>query len=340
MEPASCGPARRANGPWPGAFADRAAAFGRTCARKGHHHRAVRVAPTARGAARPRRCPAGRAWLRCHPSRRYPLGTCDSAAPPHRVRRSCAAVLAGCGPLGPTEAGGRQADPVALLAVLPSPGALRGRARRGGRRRRSCRRPSPARADPELAARIARRAIRRRPRSRVERPGRPALMAVASVWDSHLIATGIGADLAAERSSRRGRQRVDAGRRQRQPRRAHRRDGAPELRLASAVGPQLALRARRGAGGPGRRRPDARPAAAWSPRRQSAAGRRARLGGQVAPLDERASAAAARHQREPGERGDVARARGSRRAGPRAGRGSGRSTAGPSGSAIDQTWPR
>src|SRR5680860_1112319 len=37
-----------------------------------------------------------------------------------------AVAAAGCGPTGPTEAGGPEADPLYLLGVLPSPDDLRG----------------------------------------------------------------------------------------------------------------------------------------------------------------------------------------------------------------------
>jgi hypothetical protein len=106
-----------------------------------------------------------------------------------------AAVLAGaaCGPTSPTQAGGDEADPVALLTVLPSPGELRGE--------------PAASADPEelqaaltgapdqaLAARVRERAPAAAAVRSWSGPGGQELVAVASVWDSHLIATGIGGD--------------------------------------------------------------------------------------------------------------------------------------------------
>ncbi|MGD9694100.1 MAG: hypothetical protein AB7V42_00380 [Thermoleophilia bacterium] len=106
-----------------------------------------------------------------------------------------ALVAAACGPAGPTDAGGTDADPVALLGVLPSPEDLRG---------------APAQAvdpaglqvaltgapDPVLVDRIR----TRNPKAAAVRewtaPGGRRLVAVVSVWDSHLIAVGIGADAA------------------------------------------------------------------------------------------------------------------------------------------------
>lgn len=108
-----------------------------------------------------------------------------------------AAVLASaaCGPTSPTEAGGNDTDPVKLLTVLPSPGNLRGQ---------------PAAAvdddalqvaltgspDPAVAARVRERAPRAAAVRTWTAPGGQELVAVASVWDSHLIATGIGGDAA------------------------------------------------------------------------------------------------------------------------------------------------
>jgi hypothetical protein len=144
-----------------------------------------------------------------------------------------AAVLAGCGPLGPTDAGGDQASPVTLLGVLPSPGELRG---------------APARkadaaaiaeaftgvADPDLASIIR----SRNPQAAAVRgwtgPGGQTLTAVATVWDSHLVATQVGADLAQMLVS-------DGGSAWTPPEakaaRGARRDDPRELRLARSVGP-------------------------------------------------------------------------------------------------------
>ncbi|HMO01131.1 MAG TPA: hypothetical protein PKD59_17095 [Miltoncostaeaceae bacterium] len=144
-----------------------------------------------------------------------------------------AALLAGCGPLGPTDPGGDQADPVKLLAVLPSPGELRG--------------PDAQQADAaDLAAAftgVADPALAsiidsRDPKAAAVRswtgPGGQTLTAVATVWDSHLVATQVGADLAQRLVS-------DGGRGWTPPEaraaRGARRDDPRELRLARSVGP-------------------------------------------------------------------------------------------------------
>lgn len=106
-----------------------------------------------------------------------------------------AVAVAGCGPLDATGSGGEELDPVKVLGVLPSPDDLRG---------------SPAtavdaallqdaltgRQDPAVAKRIAdldppAAAVRTWTAS-----GGRRLVAVVSVWDSHLTAIGIGGDMA------------------------------------------------------------------------------------------------------------------------------------------------
>ncbi len=107
-----------------------------------------------------------------------------------------ALVAAGCGPLGPTEQGGDAGDPLAVVTALPSPGELRG--------------PDPAtadaadlaeaftgRPDAELAAVIDDRAPADAAVRTWTSPGGGTLTVAASVWPSHLIATGVGSDLAA-----------------------------------------------------------------------------------------------------------------------------------------------
>lgn len=144
-----------------------------------------------------------------------------------------AGVLAGCGPLGPTDPGGDQADPVKLLTVLPSPGALRGPDAQ----------PADAAAlaeaftgvaDPDLASIIA----SRDPQAAAVRtwtgPDGQTLTAVATVWDSHLVATQVGTDLAQRLIS-------DGGSAWTPPEaraaRGARRDDPAEQRLARSVGP-------------------------------------------------------------------------------------------------------
>jgi hypothetical protein len=144
-----------------------------------------------------------------------------------------AGLLAGCGPVGPTEAGGDRASPVKLLTVLPSPGELRG---------------APAReadaaaiaeaftgvADPDLAAIIRSRDPQAAAVREWTGPGGQTLTAVATVWDSHLVATQVGADLAQKLVS-------DGGSAWTPPEaraaRGARRDDPRELRLARSVGP-------------------------------------------------------------------------------------------------------
>jgi hypothetical protein len=107
-----------------------------------------------------------------------------------------AIVAAGCGPSSPTEAGGPEADPLYLLGVLPSPDDLRG--------------PPAAEADPAvlletltgaadagLAARLSDRGLRTAAVRTWTAPGGGELEAAVSVWRSHLVATGVGADASA-----------------------------------------------------------------------------------------------------------------------------------------------
>jgi hypothetical protein len=144
-----------------------------------------------------------------------------------------AGLLAGCGPLGPTDAGGGRADPVALLTVLPSPGELRGAAAREADAA-DLAEAFTGTADPDLASVIR----SRDPEAAAERtwtgPGGQTLTAVATVWDSHLVATKVGADLAQRLVS-------DGGRAWTPPEaraaRGARRDDPRELRLARSVGP-------------------------------------------------------------------------------------------------------
>jgi len=104
-------------------------------------------------------------------------------------------VLAACGPTGPTEAGGPAARPVELLDVLPSPGDLRGppaAAADAARLQRALTGP----ADQELAERLDERGLRSAAVRTWSGPGGQELVTAVSVWGSHLIATGIGADAA------------------------------------------------------------------------------------------------------------------------------------------------
>lgn len=147
-----------------------------------------------------------------------------------------ATALAGCGPLGPADAGGPRADPVKLLQVLPSPGELRGPDAR----------PADAatlaeaftgRRDDDLAAIIASRNADAAAVRTWTGPGGQTLTAVVTVWDSHLVATQVGADLAQRLVSDGG----DAWTPREEPgSRGARRDHPAEQRLAYAVGPNSA----------------------------------------------------------------------------------------------------
>ena len=108
-----------------------------------------------------------------------------------------AVAVAACGPTSPTEAGGEEADPVALLSVLPSPGQLRGQPAAPATPDQLQEALTGA-PDPELAERVRERAPRASGVRSWTGPGGQELVAAVSVWDSHLLATGIGAD-AAER---------------------------------------------------------------------------------------------------------------------------------------------
>lgn len=106
------------------------------------------------------------------------------------------ALLTGCGPQGPTEAGGDAGRPLEIVGALPSPGELRGPAAAEADGT-ALARAFTGKDDPELAAVIADRA----PESAAARswtsPGGGTMTVVATVWPSHLVATGIGSSLAA-----------------------------------------------------------------------------------------------------------------------------------------------
>jgi hypothetical protein len=106
---------------------------------------------------------------------------------------AAALACAACGPSGPVEAGGEAADPVALLTVLPSPGALRGEPAAAATPEQLQEALTGA-PDPALAERVRERAPKAAAVRTWTGPRGQELVAVASVWGSHLIATGIGAD--------------------------------------------------------------------------------------------------------------------------------------------------
>lgn len=144
-------------------------------------------------------------------------------------------LVSGCGPLDATQSGGTQAKPVALLTLLPSPAALRGPAATAADAS-ALQRAFTGAKDDELARRIGDRDPVAAGVRTWSDPGGGVLVAAVSVWDSHLIATGIGADIAGrlvsgggaawtpdETPGSRGARVDDAGRR--------------ELRLAYSIGP-------------------------------------------------------------------------------------------------------
>ncbi len=101
------------------------------------------------------------------------------------------AACAACGPTSPTQAGGEAADPVALLTVLPSPGLLRGEPAAPADPA-ALQRGLTGAPDPALAERVRERAPSAAAVRSWTGPRGQELVAVASVWDSHLIATGVG----------------------------------------------------------------------------------------------------------------------------------------------------
>ena len=107
-----------------------------------------------------------------------------------------ALLACACGPESPTEEGGPPARPLELLQTLPSPGVLRGPDARAA---------DPAilqeaftgEADPALAQIVAARAPSAAAVREWTDPSGGRLVTAVSVWPSHLVATGIGSDLAA-----------------------------------------------------------------------------------------------------------------------------------------------
>lgn len=158
-----------------------------------------------------------------------------------RVRALIAAaalclVAAACGPQGPTEAGGTDADPLAVLTILPSPGDLRGRpAARADEA--ALQRALTGDRDPELADALRARGMKDAAVRRWRGPGGQELVTAISVWNSHLVATGIGGQ-AAERllAAPGGRAWTPSGLGGSRGARAGD-DGDTERRLAYAVGP-------------------------------------------------------------------------------------------------------
>lgn len=101
----------------------------------------------------------------------------------------------GLGPLDATQAGGDRAEPVPLLTVLPSPGALRGPPAEAADAANLAR-AFTGDEDPGLTARIAGRDPAAAGIREWTNPTGGSMTAVVTVWDSHLVATGVGSDLA------------------------------------------------------------------------------------------------------------------------------------------------
>ena len=106
-------------------------------------------------------------------------------------------LCAGCGPgpLDATQAGGDRAKPVPLLTVLPSPGALRGPPAEATDSD-ALARAFTGSEDAALSARITHRDPAAAAAREWTNPTGGSMTAVVTVWDSHLVATGVGADLA------------------------------------------------------------------------------------------------------------------------------------------------
>ncbi len=109
---------------------------------------------------------------------------------------ACAALLlAACGPEGPVEAGGDDADPVAMLTILPSPGELRGEPATVADEAR-LQVALTGEPDEDLTAKLESRGLKSAAVRTWTGPDGQELVAVVAVWESHLLATGIGAQAA------------------------------------------------------------------------------------------------------------------------------------------------
>jgi hypothetical protein len=144
-----------------------------------------------------------------------------------------AVLLAGCGPQGPAEQGGDPGDPLDIVAALPSPGDLRGPpAEKAGPAELA--RAFTGREDPELADIIDSRDPSAAAVRSWSTPAGGTLTVAASVWPSHLVATGVGSDLAAALVEDGGRAWTPTGL---PGSRGALRDDPPEVRLGDSVGP-------------------------------------------------------------------------------------------------------
>ena len=228
----------------------------------------------------------------------------------------------------PPRPAGRTPTRSYLLNVLPSPDDLRGPAGDDGRPGTLLETPSPATADPDLAGSIRRPRPEDRRRAHLDRARRrQTLQAAVSVWHSHLVATGVGADARPGWPTRTAASAWTPSDVPRQPGRADRRGPTRSCRLAYAVGPN-SLYVRSTGDVP----EDAvirtlHRLIVTQEGRQAEAGPAGRGSGSQVPPAHQHQRGGGRDRGEAGERQHVARAEGAGARGPRAGRGSGRSTA-------------
>ena len=105
------------------------------------------------------------------------------------------AVASACGPEGPVEEGGDAVDPVAVLTILPSPGELRGEpAEAVGEA--ALQEAFTGAPDPELVEVLEGRGMRAAAVRTWSTPDGQELVTAVSVWESSLLATGIGGQAA------------------------------------------------------------------------------------------------------------------------------------------------
>lgn len=142
--------------------------------------------------------------------------------------------LCACGPQGPTEEGGPSGRPLEMLTVLPSPDDLRGPPARAADAA-ALQRAFTGEADPGLTDVIETRAPSAAAVREWTDPRGGRLVAAVSVWPSHLVATGVGSDLAARLVADGGEAWTPSG----TPggRGARRAGDRPEIRLGFSVGP-------------------------------------------------------------------------------------------------------
>ncbi|WP_217915234.1 hypothetical protein [Miltoncostaea marina] len=148
---------------------------------------------------------------------------------------ACVLAVCACGPQGPADEGGAPARPLEVLTTLPSPGDLRGEPAQEVDPAGLARAMTGA-DDPRLTEAVGEQAPRAAAVRRWTDPRGGELVAAVSVWGSHVVATGIGSDLAARLVDDGGRSWTPAG--VPAARGARRGEGArAERRLGHAIGP-------------------------------------------------------------------------------------------------------